>query len=68
MMHGPAIVKGIVISVRGTDRIRRPLDADADGPPPRHIGPLMPPSFRTRQKWIAISSATASGIATQCST
>ncbi len=34
----------------------------------RHIGPLIPPSFRTRQKWIMISKDTASGIATQCST
>ena len=34
----------------------------------RYIGPLMPPSFRTRQKWIMISSATANGIATQWST
>ena len=34
----------------------------------RHIGPLMPPSLRTRQKWIMISSATARGIATQWST
>ena len=38
------------------------------GPPSRHIGPLMPPSFRTRQKWIMISRATPSGIATQCRT
>jgi hypothetical protein len=33
-----------------------------------HIGPLIPPSFRTRQKWIMIRIAAASGIATQCST
>ena len=33
-----------------------------------YSGPLMPPSFRTRQKWIAISSAAASGIPTQCHT
>ena len=30
-----------------------------------HIGPLMPPSLRTRQKWIMISKAAARGIATQ---
>jgi hypothetical protein len=33
-----------------------------------YSGPLMPPSFRTRQKWIASNSATASGIAMQWST
>ena len=48
----------------------------ADGTPrfPRsaerkvYSAPLMPPSLRTRQKWTAISTATASGMATQCST
>ena len=67
MMHGPAIVKGIVISVRADTTIRRGPSTPSRRPSPRHIGPLMPPSLRTRQKWIAISSATASGIATQCS-
>ena len=33
-----------------------------------HIGPLIPPSLRTRQKWIMIRSETASGMATQCNT
>ena len=33
-----------------------------------YSGPLMPPSLRTRQKWTAISTATASGMATQCKT
>ena len=33
-----------------------------------HIGPLIPPSLRTLQKWIMIRSAAASGIATQWST
>jgi hypothetical protein len=31
-----------------------------------YSGPLMPPSLRTRQKWIASSSDTASGMAMQC--
>ena len=31
-----------------------------------HNGPLMPPSFLTRQKWIASNSAAANGIAIQC--
>ena len=31
-----------------------------------YSGPLIPPSFRTRQKWIANNSDTASGIAMQC--
>ena len=46
------------------------VGGSAPGDPalPSHIGPLIPPSFRTRQKWIMISSATASGIATQCRT
>lgn len=48
----------------GPTRAESPLDIRPEG----HIGPLIPPSFRTRQKWIMISSATASGIATQCST
>jgi hypothetical protein len=30
-----------------------------------HIGPLIPPSLRTLQKWIMISKAAASGMATQ---
>ncbi len=29
-------------------------------------GWLIPPSFRTRQKWMAINPATTSGMATQC--
>ena len=33
-----------------------------------YSGPLMPPSLRTRQKWIASNSATASGMAMQCNT
>ena len=33
-----------------------------------HIGPLIPPSLRTRQKWTAMSNATTNGIATQCKT
>ena len=34
----------------------------------RYIGPEMPPSLRTRQKWTAIRNAATSGIPTQCST
>lgn len=59
--------------------VRNCRSVDADGPftlvirrtaapHPAHIGPLMPPSFRTRQKWIMMSNAAASGIATQWST
>ena len=33
-----------------------------------YIGPLMPPSFRTRQKCTAINTAMPSGNPTQCST
>jgi hypothetical protein len=33
-----------------------------------HNGPLIPPSFRTRQKWMASSSDAAKGMAMQCST
>ena len=69
MMHGPAIVEGYRGSVRATrPAIRGGLTPTPAGRPPRHIGPLIPPSFRTRQKWIMIRSETASGIATQCST
>lgn len=45
-----------------------------DAPPARtragatHMGPLIPPSFRTRQKWIMINKDAANGIATQCRT
>src|SRR5262249_23240080 len=56
-------------------RGRPGCDAERRGVPfPRgawergHRAPLMPPSLRTRQKWTAISTATASGMATQCST
>ena len=31
-----------------------------------HSGWLMPPSLRTRQKWMAINPAATSGMATQC--
>lgn len=34
----------------------------------RQSGPLMPPSLRTRQKWIANSNAVPRGIAMQCKT
>ena len=34
----------------------------------RYNAPLIPPSFRTRQKWMAMSSAAAKGKATQCNT
>jgi hypothetical protein len=33
-----------------------------------HSGPEIPPSFRMRQKWIAIKNPVASGSATTCST
>ena len=35
---------------------------------PNYSGPEMPPSFRTRQKWTAISTPMTSGRPTQCST
>ena len=35
---------------------------------PLYNAPLMPPSFRTRQKWTAISTAMPRGSPTQCST
>ena len=44
--------------------IRFVIVIDADS----YRAPLMPPSFRTRQKWTAIKSAAARGRATQCST
>jgi hypothetical protein len=34
--------------------------------PSSYKGPLIPPSFRTRQKWIANNSDAANGIAMQC--
>ena len=35
---------------------------------PLYNGPLIPPSLRIRQKWIAISTVTITGMNTQCST
>ena len=67
-------LEGIFDDHLSTDRVRAdprhlaPGQPEFRAEPSRHIGPLIPPSLRTRQKWIMIKSAAASGIATQCRT
>ena len=84
MLHSGVFVErqycgflGTVHGQKSTDFLRRSSRDDA--PPPRalararnepmtHRGPVIPPSFLMRQKWIAIRKPTASGKATTCST
>ena len=55
---------------RGQKKLRRVLEFHESYArlPCLYSGPLMPPSLRMRQKWMAISTVTITGMNTQCST
>ena len=57
-----------ILRFQGRLRIQNKRPGERERKRPSYIGPLMPPSLRMRQKWIAMSSEATTGNAMQWST